>query len=146
MKSYLLYQILLSNDIFSEEFKRRLSLALPKGINCSKVCTDKEFYNLEKEFNIQLDRKIVDYKIKRQDVWMRCYNIHKIINYCDKHNCEYSPYYIYDNFLIEFIHKFIPDYPTIYFSCLIYKTRLKMFLTKFGFKFKQQRIYNWYKY
>lgn len=137
---------MLDNDIFSEEFKKRLISILPKGINCSKVCTDEEFYNLKKEFNIQSDKMDVDYKIRRQGIWKRDYNIHKIINYCEKYKCEYSHYYRYDNFLIEFIYKFFPDYPTIYFRCLMYKTRIKIFLMKFGFKFKQPIIYNWYKH
>jgi hypothetical protein len=96
IKSYLLCIILSNYDIHSKEFQQKLSFILPKGINCSKVCTDKEYYNLKKEFKIQF-KETFDYYYENNNKLLpkKDYNIYNIINYCNRHNSDFAPFFNY---------------------------------------------------
>lgn len=91
IKSYLLCTILANNDIFSDDFKYRLSKILPRGINCSKVCTDKEYYRLKKEFKVQLEERFYCYN-KKTLPKKNYINVSKIAKHCEKNQCDYSFY------------------------------------------------------
>lgn len=68
-KSDLLCTILSNNDNNLDSFKEKLLSLLPKGINFSKVCTDKEYKQLKKEFKIQMNEKafFINYKFPEND-------------------------------------------------------------------------------
>jgi hypothetical protein len=82
---------LANNDIFSDDFKYRLSKILPRGINCSKVCTDKEYYRLKKEFNVQVKESFYCYNKKTLPT-KNYINVNEIVKHCDRNQCDYSFY------------------------------------------------------
>jgi hypothetical protein len=76
------------------------------------------------------------YNYNKKIIPKKSNNIHKIVNFCNKHKCEYNKF--------GFILYLTPMERRFYFL----KLKMEIFLNKYTsrYRFRKFKKYNWYKY